>query len=149
MPWSRRLVAESRLTADDLIWPIFVQEGDNRRDPVPSMPEVERLSIDQLLGAAETAMSLAIPAIALFPVIDSSLKSDDAREAVNPKGLICRAVAAVKKAQPDLGIVCDVALDPYTIHGHDGLMRNGEIVNDETIEILRQQALTLAGAKFR
>jgi porphobilinogen synthase len=144
--WSRRLVAEVHVTADDLIWPIFVQEGENRRDPIPSMPEVERLSIDQLLRAAETAVSLRIPAIAIFPVVDSSLKTDDAREAFNAKGLVCRAVAAVKKAQPALGIICDVALDPYTVHGHDGLMRNGEILNDETVEVLVKQALTLAGA---
>jgi porphobilinogen synthase len=144
--WSRRLVAEARLSADDLIWPIFIQEGEGLRSPIDSMPDVERLSIDELLRAADTAISLRIPAIALFPAIDSSLKSDDAREAFNPKGLVCRALQAVKKAQPDLGIICDVALDAYTSHGHDGLMRGGEILNDETIAVICKQSLALAAA---
>jgi len=144
--WSRRLVAETRLSADDLIWPVFIQEGQNRRTAVDSMPDVERLSIDQAVRAAETAVSLGIPAIALFPAVDPGLKSDDACEAFNPKGLVCRAVQAVKKAQPGLGVICDVALDPYTSHGHDGLVRDGEILNDETVAVLCKQSLALAAA---
>jgi porphobilinogen synthase len=144
--WSRRLVAENKLSADDLIWPIFIQEGQNLRTAIDSMPDVERLSVDQLVRAAETAMSLHIPAIAIFPAVESALKSETASEAFNPNGLVCRAVRAIKKAQPTLGIICDVALDPYTNHGHDGLMRDGEILNDETIEVLCKQALNLAEA---
>lgn len=144
--WSRRLVAETRLSCDDLIWPVFVQDGSTPRTPIDSMPDVDRLSIDELLRAAESAVSLRIPAIALFPAVEPGLKSEDAREAFNPQGLICRAVRAVKKARPALGVICDVALDPYTTHGHDGLMRAGEIVNDETVAVLCKQALALAEA---
>jgi porphobilinogen synthase len=144
--WSRRIVAETRLSTDNLVWPVFIQEGAKLRSPIDSMPGVERLSIDELLRAAETAVSLRIPAIALFPAIDAALKRDDAREAFNPKGLVCRAVQALKKAQPSLGIICDVALDPYTSHGHDGLIRGGEVLNDETLAALCKQSLVLAAA---
>src|SRR5690606_15200889 len=113
-PWSRRLVAETRLTADDLIWPVFVQEGDRKETMVPSMPGVSRLSIDRLVAAVGDAKDLGIPAIAVFPVIDDRLKSPDGDEAWNPDNLVCRAIAAVKAAHPDIGILCDVALDPFT-----------------------------------
>jgi porphobilinogen synthase len=139
--WSRRLVAETRLSADDFIWPLFVIEGERRREPVPSMPGVERLSIDEVQRAAEEAAKLSIPAIALFPFTDLRKRDEAASEALNPENLVCRAVRAVKKAVPELGVLCDVALDPYTTHGHDGLMREGNILNDETLEVLVKQAL--------
>jgi porphobilinogen synthase len=144
--WSRRMVRESRLHVDDLVWPVFIEEGENRRTPIASMPGVERLSIDGLVGAAGEAAALGIPAIAIFPATDEALKSEDAAEAYNPDGLVCRAVRAVKSAHPGIGVICDVALDPYTSYGHDGLMRGGEIVNDETIEVLCKQALVQAAA---
>jgi len=139
--WSRRLVAETRLSADDLIWPLFVIDGVRRREPVPSMPGVERLSIDEVERAAEQAAKLSIPVVALFPFTDLRKRDETASEALNPDNLVCRAVRAVKKAVPELGILCDVALDPYTTHGHDGLLREGKILNDETLEILVKQAL--------
>lgn len=145
-PWARRLVAEQRLSVDDLIWPVFVHDGDGDRQPIPSMPGVFRLSIEQLLADASEAAALGIPVIALFPAIDARLKDADASEAVNPDNLICRAVRALRKAQPELGILCDVALDPYTDHGQDGLVRDGYVVNDETIEILCAQAKIQAAA---
>ncbi len=144
--WSRRLTAENALTADDLIWPIFVQDGEDNRTPIPSLPGVERLSIDHAVEAAATAMELGIPALALFPVVPAKHKSATAEEAWNPDNLICRAVRAVKAEVPDIGIMCDVALDPYTDHGHDGIMRGQEILNDETVEILVRQALVQAEA---
>ena len=144
--WSRRLVAEHRLTADDLIWPLFVVDGDDRRQPVASMPGVERLSIDRAVDAVGEAEALGIPAVALFPAVDAALRSDDAAEAHNPDGLICRAIAAVKAARPEIGVIADVALDPYTSHGHDGLLRDGRIVNDESVAVLVEQALVLARA---
>jgi porphobilinogen synthase len=146
--WSRRLVAETRLSADDLIWPLFVIDGEGRREPVPSMPGVERLSIDEIQRAAEQAAKLSIPVIALFPFTDLRKRDEGASEALNPDNLVCRAVRAVKKAVPEIGVLCDVALDPYTTHGHDGLMREGKILNDETLEVLVKQALveTEAGA---
>ncbi len=144
--WSRRLVAETRLTADDLIWPVFVLDGDDRREEVASMPGVARLSIDRLLDAAEEAQGLGIPAIALFPYTDPALKTPDAEEAFNPDNLICRTVRAVKAAFPEIGVICDVALDPYNSNGHDGLVRDGEIVNDETVEALCKQAVAQAEA---
>lgn len=144
--WSRRLVRENRLTADDLIWPIFVVDGENQKIPVASMPGVDRLSIDLAVAAAENAARLAIPVIALFPYTDMSLRNDTASEAVNPDNLICRTVRAIKSAVPEIGVLCDVALDPYTSHGHDGLLIGGEIANDETVEILIQQALVQAEA---
>lgn len=145
-PWARRLVAEQRLSVDDLIWPVFVHDGDGDRQPIPSMPGVFRLNIEQLLADASEAAALGIPVIALFPAIDARLKDADASEAVNPDNLICRAVRALRKAQPELGILCDVALDPYTDHGQDGLVRDGYVVNDETIEILCAQAKIQAAA---
>lgn len=144
--WSRRLVAEHRLTVDDLIWPLFVIDGTNKRVPVASMPGVERLSIDNIVAAAELAVSLGIPAIALFPNTEPKLRSDDAREAFNPENLVCRATRAVKEAGLDIGIVLDVALDPYTSHGHDGLIRGSEIANDESIEALVRQSMVQAEA---
>ena len=144
--WSRRLVAETSLTPADLIWPMFVIEGDNRREPVASMPGVERLSIDLIVDAARDAERLGIPAIALFPNTDPKLRTDDAREALNPDNLVCRATRAVKAAGVDVGIILDVALDPYTSHGHDGLLVDGEIVNDATVEVLIRQSLVQAKA---
>lgn len=144
--WTRRLVAESVLTVDDLIWPVFVHEGDNRREPVPSMPGVDRLSIDLLTEAAAKAQALRIPAIAVFPALDPSLKDPEGSLATDPDNLVCRAVRAVAQQCPDLGIVCDVALDPFTSHGQDGLVRSGYVVNDETLEVLAEQARVQAAA---
>ena len=144
--WSRRLVAENRLSADDLIWPVFVQDGDQGRVPVPSMPGVERLTIDLMVEAAAEAAELGIPAIALFPAVPAERKSAQAEEATNPENLVCRAVRAVKAQVPEIGIMCDVALDSYTVHGQDGLMGDGVILNDETVELLVRQALVQAEA---
>ncbi len=144
--WSRRLVREHHLTTADLIWPLFVVDGENQRVPITSMPGVERLSIDLIVAAAEEAASLSIPAIALFPYTDMSLRDDQASEAINPDNLICRTIRAIKTAVPDIGIVCDVALDPYTSHGHDGVFVGHEIANDESVEILTRQALVQAQA---
>jgi porphobilinogen synthase len=142
--WSRRLVRERTLTPNDLIWPLFVIEGNNAREPINSMPGVARLSIDLLVAAAKEAAGLGIPAIAVFPNIESKLRTADARAAVDPDNLVCRAVRAVKDAVPEIGVICDVALDPYTDHGHDGLMERGEIVNDATLDVLVRQALVQA-----
>ena len=144
--WSRRIVAEHRLTVDDLIWPVFVVEGSGVRQPIASMPGVERLSIDLLVEAAKEAYGLGIPAIAVFPSIDPALKTPDGREALNPDNLVCRAVRAVKAAVPDLGIICDVALDPFNSDGHDGLVVDGEVLNDESVEILARMAVVQAQA---
>ena len=144
--WRRRLVRESVVTADDLVQPLFVVEGIGVRQPIASLADNSRLSIDLLIETAREAYDLGIPALALFPVIDAGLKDDNGREAVNPKNLLCRAVAAVKKAVPDIGIICDVALDPYTVHGHDGLFDGDDVVNDATVEVLVKQALVLAEA---
>jgi porphobilinogen synthase len=144
--WSRRLVAENRLSADDLIWPVFVHDGTGKRTPVPSMPGVERLSVDLLPAAVSEAAELGIPAIALFPATDPAKKSPDGDEALNPENLVCNSVRAAKKACPDIGIICDVALDPYTSHGHDGLLRDGYVVNDETLDVLCKQAVNQAQA---
>jgi porphobilinogen synthase len=138
--WTRRLVAENSLSVNDLIWPIFVHDVASNV-PIPSMPGVERLSIDAAVAAAREAEQLGIPAIALFPATDPKLKTDDGREALNPENVVCRTVRAVKAATKNLGILCDVALDPYTSHGHDGLLKDGEILNDETVEMLVQQAI--------
>mgnify|MGYP003627232053 CR=1 FL=1 len=144
---TRRLVRETRLSADDLIYPVFVQEGQNQRHAVPSMPGVERLSIDLLLPVAERCLSLGVPVMALFPVIDAALKTPDGREACNPDGLIPNAVAALKQRFPELAILTDVALDPYTSHGQDGVIDDdGYVINDETVEILTEQAITQAHA---
>ena len=145
--FSRRMVRESRLSADDLIWPVFVLEGTNKRQAVKSMPGVERLSIDLLVKEAREAYKLGIPAIALFPVVPQSKKSLDAIEAFNPEGLAQRAVRALKKALPDLGVITDVALDPFTTHGQDGLIdAKGYVLNDETVEVLVRQAVSHAEA---
>ena len=144
--WSRRLVAEHVLTPADLIWPLFVADGVGKRMPVASMPGVDRLSVDLLVAAAEQAVALGIPAIALFPYTDPKLRSEDAAEAFNPDNLVCKATRAVRKAGLDIGILLDVALDPYTSHGHDGLMRDGEILNDETLTALVQQTLVQVDA---
>jgi len=144
--WSRRLVAENHLSAADLIWPVFVQDGKAKRTPIPSMPGVARVSVDELVKDARKAARLKIPAIALFPVVPSNLKTEDGDEAWNPDNLICRAVRALKKHVPEIGVMCDVALDPYTTHGQDGLVRNGYVVNDETIDVLIRQTLVQAEA---
>jgi porphobilinogen synthase len=144
--WTRRLVAETTLSPADLIWPLFVIDGDRRRQAIPSMPGVERLSIDQVVVAAEQAAKLGIPVIALFPNTDVSLKTADGREATNENNLICRAVREIKKVVPEIGVLCDVALDPYTTHGHDGLLINDDVANDETIEVLVRQTLVQAQA---
>ncbi|WP_455234939.1 porphobilinogen synthase [Thiogranum longum] len=145
--FSRRLMRESRLDADDLIYPVFVLEGQGQREAVASMPGIERLSIDLLLREAETLLELGIPAIALFPVTPPAKKTDDAREAYNPDGLAQRAVRAIKEAHPGLGVITDVALDPFTSHGQDGLIdTSGYVVNDETVEVLVKQALSHAEA---
>ncbi|WP_325347098.1 porphobilinogen synthase [Xylophilus sp.] len=145
--FTRNLVREHTLTAHDLIYPVFVHEGTNRREPVPSMPGVERLSLDLLLDVAAQCVDLGIPVLALFPAIDPVLKTPDGREALNADGLVPRAVQALKARFPDLGVLTDVALDPYTSHGQDGLLDDSSyIVNDATVEILVQQALTHAAA---
>ncbi len=144
--WTRRLVAENKLSADDLIWPVFVHDGDDARIPVPSMPGIDRLSISRLVADVGQAKALGIPLVAIFPVVDPTRKTAEAEEAYNPDNLICRAVNAVKNAHPDMGIMCDVALDPFTSHGHDGLLRDGQIVNDETVEVLCKQTLVQANA---
>jgi porphobilinogen synthase len=144
--WSRRLVAEATLSPADFIWPLFVIEGERKREPVKSMPGVDRLSIDLAVDAAKEAAALGIPAIALFPQTDPRLKSEDGREALNPDNLVCRAVRAIKAAVPEIGVLCDVALDPYTTHGHDGVLIDGYVANDETVEILVRQALEEARA---
>ena len=139
--WTRRLVAENTLSASDLIWPIFIHDGEGKSEEVSSMPGANRLSIDLAVDAVGEAADLGIPAVALFPVLPSEQRTEDGAQAVNPDNLVCRAVRAVKAAHPDIGIMCDVALDPFTSHGHDGLMREGEILNDETVEVLVRQAL--------
>jgi porphobilinogen synthase len=144
--WSRRLIRETTLVIDDLIWPVFVKEGGAKREAVPAMPGVSRFTIPALLAAAEQAAKLGIPAIALFPVVPSEKKSDGAEEAFRADNLCNRAVRALKQAVPDLGVICDVALDPYTAHGHDGLMEDGRILNDETLDALCRQALAQAEA---
>ncbi|MGZ5935263.1 MAG: porphobilinogen synthase [Rhizomicrobium sp.] len=144
--WTRRLVAESTLSAADFIWPLFVVDGDKKREPVPSMPGVDRLSVDLAVDAAEEAAKLGIPVVALFPYTDPSLRSEDGREATNAGNLICRAVRAIKRAVPEVGVLCDVALDPYTSHGHDGLLIDDYVANDETLEVLVRQALVQAEA---
>lgn len=145
--FSRRLMREHRLSTDDLIYPLFVIEGKGRTVKVDAMPGVQRYSIDRLLRQAETALRAGIPAIALFPAIDRALKSADGREATNPKGLVPRTVAALKKHLPELGVITDVALDPYTTHGQDGVIdSSGYVLNDETLAVLEKQALVCAAA---
>ena len=145
--FSRRLMRENILTANDFIYPMFILEGEKQTQAVPSMPGVERVSIDLLLREAEQCLQLGIPAIALFPVVPAEKKSDDAAEAYNPDGLAQRAVAAVKQAFPELGVMTDVALDPFTSHGQDGLIdASGYVLNDETVEVLVKQAVSHAAA---
>ncbi len=145
--FSRRLMRENQLSTDDLIYPMFVTEGLNRREPIPSMPGIERVSLDLLLAEAREVYGLGIPAIALFPVVGADKKSDDAAEAYNPDGLVQRSVRALKKDLPELGIITDVALDPFTVHGQDGLINDkGYVVNDETVAVLVRQALSHAEA---
>jgi porphobilinogen synthase len=145
--FSRRMVREHRLAADDFIYPVFVIEGQNQTQAVASMPGVDRLTLDRLLPVAERCLKLGVPALALFPAIEPALKTPDGREATNPRGLIPRIVSALKRSFPELGVMTDVALDPYTSHGQDGVIdESGYILNDETIAILQKQALTQAEA---
>lgn len=145
--FSRRMMRENQLTADDLIYPVFVLEGEKQREAVPSMPGVERVSIDELLGEAQQLVDLGIPAIALFPVVPTEKKSDEAEEAWNPDGLAQRAVRALKEKFPELGVITDVALDPFTSHGQDGLLDDdGYVTNDRTVEALVKQAVSHAQA---
>lgn len=144
--FTRRLVAENRLHVDDLIWPIFVCDGHNQKQPVKAMPGVMRVSLDNVVEHVRPAVELGIPAIALFPVTPLSLRQSDGKEALNPNNLICQAARLLKEAFPELGLIGDVALDPYTDHGHDGLVQNGHILNDETVAILTQQAVNQAKA---
>jgi porphobilinogen synthase len=144
--WARRMVREHVLTADDLIWPLFLVDGSKVRTPVDSMPGVDRLSVDEAVRAAETAAKLAIPCLALFPYTDPARRDETGSEALNSDNLVCRAVRAIKREVPEIGVLCDVALDPYTSHGHDGLLREGVILNDETVEVLVRQALVQAEA---
>src|SRR3954464_13509633 len=142
--WARRMVRENVLTTNDLIWPMFVSEG--RRAPVASMPGVDRLPVDDIVREVERAAKLTIPCIALFPYTDPNLRDEHGSEALNPNNLVCQAIRAIKKAVPEVGVLCDVALDPYTSHGHDGLVRDGVIVNDETVGVLVEQAQIEADA---
>jgi len=145
--WSRRLVRENRLSVDDLIWPLFAIDSASGKQPVPSLPGVNRLGLDDLRRAAREAAEWGIPAIAVFPATDPSLKTDDAAEALNPENLVCRAVRAIKAEVGDaVGVICDVALDPYSSHGQDGLVRDGYVINDETVEVLCRQAIVQAEA---
>jgi porphobilinogen synthase len=144
--WSRRLVAENILTVDDLVWPIFLCEGKATREPIASMPGVVRYSVDEAVRAAEEAVRLKIPALALFPNTDPKLRDETGSEALNADNLVCRALSAIKREFPDLGLAADVALDPYTSHGHDGLLVDGKILNDETVAVLAEQAKVLAAA---
>ena len=144
--FTRRLVSENVLTTNDLIWPIFVIDGDNRREAVSSMPGVDRLSIDQMIDAVGEAANLGINAVSIFPNTEPALKTAGAEESFNPDNLLCRAVRALKKAHPNVGVICDVALDPFNSDGHDGLLRDGVILNDETIEVLCKQSIEQARA---
>jgi len=144
--WARRMVRENVLTTDDLIWPLFVADGHNKRTPVASMPGVDRLSVDQAVREAERAAKLAIPCLALFPYTDPKLRDETGSEALNPDNLVCRTLRAIKKEVPDIGLLADVALDPFTSHGHDGLLQEGVILNDETVAVLIKQALVQAEA---
>lgn len=144
--WIRDLTAQTTLSPSDLILPLFVIEGKNREEKIAQLPGVSRLSIDLIVRSAKEAAKLGIPALMLFPVIDQKLKTANGKEALNGKNLICRAIAAIKNAVPEIGVIADVALDPYTTHGHDGILENGKIANDATIEILCGQALVQAAA---
>jgi len=145
-PWLRNLVRENTLTPADLIWPIFVVGGTGERQKIDSMPGVERLSVDLIVQAAKDARDLGIPMVAIFPFIEANLKTPDAAEAWNSDNLVCRAVRAIKDAVPDLGVMCDVALDPFNSDGHDGIVRGDQILNDETVELLTRQSINQAEA---
>ena len=145
-PWLRRLVAESRLSPDDLVAPLFVTSGEGVVQPVATMPNVSRYSVDRLLDAARSIAAAGIPMVALFPRIDDADRTEDGDAAIDSDNLVCRAVRALKSALPNLGIMCDVALDPFTSHGHDGLLRDGDVANDETVEVLCRQAVVQAQA---
>lgn len=144
--WMRRLVRENQLSAADFLWPVFVQDGVNQRTPVPSMPGVERLTVDLLVSAVQGAADLGIPAVAIFPATDPARKTPDGDEALNADNLVCTAVRAIRAANIPIGVVCDVALDPYTTHGQDGLVRDDYVVNDETLVMLGKQAVVQAQA---
>ena len=144
--WSRRLVSENQLSVNDLIWPVFVQPGKSEKNEINSMPGVYRMSIDVLCEEVSAAAKLGVPAIAIFPQTDLKLKTEGAEEAVNPNNLVCQTVSAVKAAVPNVGVICDVALDPYTSHGQDGLVREGVVVNDESVELLCRQSIVQAQA---
>ena len=144
--WQRRMVVENRLTVDDLIWPIFVVPGSNIMDPIAAMPGVFRMSVDKAVDAAKEAADLGIPALATFPNIDLSLRDETGSQILETNNLINQTTAAIKKAVPNIGIITDVALDPFTSHGHDGILRDGEIVNDATVEALVKMALAQARA---
>jgi porphobilinogen synthase len=144
--WSRRLVRENVLTTNDLIWPLFLIDGERRREPVASLPGVERVSVDEAVRDAERAAELGVPALAFFPYTEAALKDEYGSEAYNEKNLVCRACRAIKQAVPHLGLITDVALDPYTSHGHDGLMDGERILNDESVEALVRQTLNQARA---
>jgi porphobilinogen synthase len=144
--WTRRMVREHALTTDDLIWPLFLVDGTRVRAPIASMPGVERLSVDEAVRAAERAAQLTIPCLALFPYTDPAKRDEEGSEALNADNLVCRAIRAIKREVPQIGVLCDVALDPYTSHGHDGLLRDGIILNDETVAVLVRQALVQAEA---
>ncbi len=144
--WGRRLVSETRLGVDDIVWPLFVIEGKNTSEKVSSMPGVEKLSIDRAVKAAGQAVDLGIPAIAIFPNTEPKLKTPDAAEAFNPDNLICRTVSVFKSAHPDIGVICDVALDPYNSDGHYGIVSDGKVLNDETVDVLCRQAIVQAKA---
>lgn len=146
--WSRRLYAETQISPDDFLWAVILKDGKNVREPVDAMPGVFRLSPDEAVKAAREAKSLGIPALALFPFTDTDGRTPNGEEAFNPDNLMCRAAKAIKDAVPDIGLMADVALDPYTDHGHDGLMRDGEILNDETIDILVRQSIVQARAGY-
>lgn len=146
--WSRRLVAETRLAPADLIWPLFIIDGKDESQAIEGMPDIERLTIDRAIKAAQQAVAAGIACIALFPYTPHDKRRADAGEALNPDNLVCRAIRAIKDSVPELGIMCDVALDPYTDHGHDGLLQNGEIVNDATLEVLVKQSLIQAAAGY-
>ena len=144
--WARRLVRENALDVSDLIWPLFLIDGADRREPVPSMPGVRRYSVDAAVEAVAQAAALGIPAVALFPYTDPDLRDERATAALDPENLVCRACQAIKRAVPDIGLITDVALDPYTSHGHDGLLVGDEIVNDATVAVLARQAVVQARA---
>lgn len=145
-PWNRRMVAENKLSPDDFILPVFVADGSDKIEEISSMPGVYRYSVDRLIDFVGEAKSHGIPAVAIFPEVDPAVKTPDAREAYNPDGLVCQSIKAVKDAHPDIGIICDAALDPFNSDGHDGIVRDGQVLNDESVEILCRQSVVQAEA---